>query len=106
MAATQVKTVTVKGSSVLEYLAMVRVHRGAGDASQVAFISLSKTLGGLPPRKELCSSYGAVSRVPFSGTFAFYTQDRQPPQVSNLTSPVLPPSVFYLDLFEHIQSTH
>lgn len=72
-------TVEVSSSAISEYLAIVTVHRYAGDAAQVAFVSLTDTEGGLPPRSELCSSRGATSSVPFQGNFTFYNQDRQPP---------------------------
>lgn len=74
-------------SALMEYLAIAKVHRGAGDASQVAFVSLSGTQGGMPPRNELCTTYGATSGVPFKGTFTFYNQDRQPPQVAASLTP-------------------
>jgi hypothetical protein len=86
-AAAAVKTAKVLSSSVMEYLAIAKVHRGSGDASQVAFVSLSGTRGGTAPRNALCTSNGATSGVPFSGTFTFYTQDLEPPQVpASLTS--------------------
>ncbi|KAG0618101.1 hypothetical protein M758_4G039200 [Ceratodon purpureus] len=82
-----VKTAKVFSSAVIEYLAIVKVHRGAGDASQVAFVSLSGTKGGMPPRSALCTSHGSTSGIPFKGTFTFYNQDRQPPQVPASLTP-------------------
>lgn len=94
--ASPLKTVQVSPSAVASYLALVKVHRGAGDADQVAFVSLTATTGGLPPSKALCSSDGAVSGVPFGGKFTFYTQDRVPPTVPvSLT----PPGTFVQTVF-------
>lgn len=78
-AASPVRKVEVSTSAVSEYLAIIKVHRYAGDAAQVAFVSLTGTSGGLTPRKQLCSSDGASASVPFEGNFTFYNQDRQPP---------------------------
>lgn len=86
-AATLVKSVRVSSSAIPEYLAIVKVHRGSGDASQVAFVSLTRTKGGLPPRKALCASNGATSGVPFGGTFKFYNQDREPPRMPASITP-------------------
>lgn len=87
----------VATSAVTEYLSIVKVHRYAGDASQVAFVSLTNTLGGLPPRNELCSSTGASSTVPFSGNFTFYNQDRQPP--AGLPAKLVPDANFVQVVF-------
>lgn len=80
-AALPLTTLQVKASAVAEYLALVKSRRGSGDADHVAFVSLTGTSGGLPPRKALCTSDGATSGVPFSGKFTFYTIDRVPPTV-------------------------
>lgn len=77
--ATAITTSQVSPTSIMEYLAIVNVHRGTGDADRVAFVSLTATSGGLPPSKALCSSNGASSGVPFTGVFKFYTQDLGPP---------------------------
>jgi hypothetical protein len=77
--ATALSTSEASSTSITEYLAIVNVHRGSGDADRVAFVSLTATSGGLPPSKALCSSNGASSGVPFSGVFKFYTQDQVPP---------------------------
>lgn len=74
-----VRSIEVASSAISEYLAIIKAHTHAGDASQVAFVSLTGTSGGLAPRIELCSSSGATSSVPYSGNFTFFTQDRQPP---------------------------
>ena len=73
------KSVEVSTSAVADYLAIITIHRYAGDASQVAFVSLTGTQGGLPPRQELCTSPSATADVPFSGNFTFYNQDLEPP---------------------------
>lgn len=79
--ATAVETSQVSPTSITQYLSIVKVHRGSGDADRVAFVSLTSTSGGLPPSKALCSSNGASSGVPFTGVFRFYTQDLEPPPV-------------------------
>lgn len=71
----------MSSSAIPEYLAIVKVRRGGGDTSQVTFVSLTGTRGGLPPRQALCTGYGSTSGVPFGGKFTFYTVDREPPQV-------------------------
>lgn len=79
--ASPLKSVRVSSSAIPEYLAIVKVRRGGGDTSQVTFVSLTGTRGGLPPRQALCTGYGSTSGVPFGGKFTFYTVDREPPQV-------------------------
>ena len=84
-----VKTVAVVTFAVIEYLVIVTMHLGTGDASQVSFVSLSGHTEGClgPPRNALCATYGATSGVPFKGTVTFYTQDLQPPQVPASLTP-------------------
>lgn len=91
-------TVQVLPSAVPEYLALVKEHRGAGDAEHVAYVSLTGTTGGLPPSKALCSSEGATSGVPFAGKFTFYNQDRAPPAAVTPAS-IKPPGTFVQTVF-------
>ena len=74
----------------------MKVHRGSGDAGEVAFVSLTGTGGGLPPSKDLCTSHGSTSGVPFTGKFTFYTQDLQPPKVP---ASITPPGLFVQTVF-------
>lgn len=85
--ASPLKTVRVSTSAIPEFLAIVKRRIGGGDAAMVAFVSLTGTKGGLPPRKALCSYTGATAGVPFSGTFRFYTQDLQPPTLPQSLTP-------------------
>lgn len=87
----------VSTSCVSEFMAIVKIHRYAGDASQVAFVSLTGTKGGLPPREELCTSSMATADVPFEGNFTFYNQDRQPP--ANLPASLTPNANFVQVVF-------
>ncbi|KAG0578687.1 hypothetical protein KC19_4G042500 [Ceratodon purpureus] len=84
-------------SAVSQYLAIIKIHRYAGDAAQVAFVALTGTQGGLPPREELCSSPTATADVPFAGNFTFYNQDRQPP--ANLPQSLTPKANFVQVVF-------
>lgn len=97
-AAAPLTTVQVLPSAVPEYLALVKEHRGAGDAEHVAYVSLTGTTGGLPPSKALCSSEGATSGVPFAGKFTFYNQDRAPPAAVTPAS-IKPPGTFVQTVF-------
>lgn len=86
-AASAVRSTQASSSAVSEYLAIVKAHRGGGDAEQVAFVSLTGTRGGVSPSKALCSCDGATAGVPFTGKFTFYTQDLVPPQVPASLTP-------------------
>lgn len=96
-AALVVKSFVVATAAVSQYLAIIKIHRYAGDASQVAFVSLTGSQGGLPPREELCSSPTATADVPFAGNFTFYNQDRQPP--ANLPASLTPRANFVQVVF-------
>lgn len=91
-AASKLKSLNASPTAISQYLAIVKKHTGTGDADLVAFVSLTGTSGGLPPKKALCSSAGATSGVPFSGNFTFYTQDLQPPQ--NIPATLAPKGTF------------
>ncbi|KAG0591090.1 hypothetical protein KC19_1G148900 [Ceratodon purpureus] len=95
--AAQLKAYEKSQTAIPEYLAIVKKRSGSGDADQVAFISLTGTQGGLPPRKELCLATGVTAGVPFYGNFTFYTQDRQPPQ--NLPASIAPKGTFVQVVF-------
>lgn len=95
--ASVVTSLAVSTSAVAQYLAIIKIHRYAGDAAQVAFVSLTGTQGGLPPRDELCSSPSATADVPFAGNFTFYNQDLQPP--ANIPASLTPNANFVQVVF-------
>ena len=86
------KSLEVSPTALSEYLAIVTKHLSSGDADYVAFVSLTATVGGLAPKKALCTHHGATAGVPFSGSFTFYNQDLEPPQ--NIPASIAPKGTF------------